>query len=70
MFVIGTEVVERHFKTHVGHKGIKATRTQFAAGVEFIDENGGGPGYGCKRLEERSSANKLVRACRLRRQFC
>ena len=28
MFVIGTELVERHFKTHVGHKGIKATRTQ------------------------------------------
>ena len=31
MFVIGTEVVERHFKTHVGHKGIKATRTQYNA---------------------------------------
>ena len=29
MFVIGTEVAERHFKTHAGHKGIKATRTQY-----------------------------------------
>ncbi len=31
MFVIGTEVVERYFRTHAGHKGIKAARTQYNA---------------------------------------
>ena len=31
MFVIGTEIAERHFKTQIGHKGIKATRTQYGA---------------------------------------
>jgi hypothetical protein len=31
------------------------------AGVEFIDENGGGPGVRLQSLEEKSSANKLVR---------
>jgi mRNA interferase HigB len=36
MFVIGTEVVERHFKTHVGHKGIKATRTQYHAWLAIV----------------------------------
>jgi mRNA-degrading endonuclease HigB of HigAB toxin-antitoxin module len=37
MFVIGTEVVElRHFKTHVGHKGIKATRTQYDAWLAIV----------------------------------
>ncbi len=36
MFVIGTEVVERHFKTHVGHKGIKATRTQYNAWLAIV----------------------------------
>jgi mRNA interferase HigB len=35
-FVIGTEVVERHFKTHVGHKGIKATRTQYNAWLAIV----------------------------------
>jgi mRNA interferase HigB len=34
--VIGTEVVERHFKTHVGHKGIKATRTQYNAWLAIV----------------------------------
>ena len=36
MFVIGAEVVERHFKTHVGHKGIKATRTQYHAWLAIV----------------------------------
>ena len=36
MFVIGTEVVERHFNTHVGHKGIKATRTQYNAWLAIV----------------------------------
>jgi mRNA interferase HigB len=36
MFVIGTEVVERHFRAHVGHKGIKATRTQYNAWLAIV----------------------------------
>jgi mRNA interferase HigB len=31
MFVIGTEVVERYLRTHAGHQGTKAARTQFNA---------------------------------------
>jgi mRNA interferase HigB len=31
MIVIGTEVVERYFANHSGHKGIKAARTQYDA---------------------------------------
>jgi mRNA interferase HigB len=31
MFVIGTEVVERYFRVHAGHKGIRAARTQYHA---------------------------------------
>jgi mRNA interferase HigB len=29
MFVIGTEVVERYFRDHAGHKGTRAARVQF-----------------------------------------
>ena len=36
MFVIGTEVVEHYFKTHAGHKGIKATRTQYDAWLAIV----------------------------------
>jgi mRNA interferase HigB len=36
MFVIGTEVVEHHFKTRAGHKGIKATRTQYNAWLAIV----------------------------------
>jgi mRNA interferase HigB len=36
MLVIGAEVVERHFMTHVGHKGIKATRTQYHAWLAIV----------------------------------
>ena len=36
MFVIGTDVVERSFKTHAGHKGIKATRTQYNAWLAIV----------------------------------
>ena len=31
MIVIGTEIVERYFANHSGHKGIKAARTQYDA---------------------------------------
>ena len=31
MFVIGTEIVESYFKARIGHKGIKAARTQYDA---------------------------------------
>jgi mRNA interferase HigB len=37
MLVIGTEVVERYFKAHVGHKGIKAARTQYDAWLAIAD---------------------------------
>jgi mRNA interferase HigB len=37
MFVIGTEVVERYLKTHVGHKGIQATRTLYNAWLAIVD---------------------------------
>lgn len=36
MIVVGTEVVERHFRAHVGHKGIKATRTQYNAWLAIV----------------------------------
>ncbi len=31
MLVIGTDVVERYFSAHAGHKGIKAARAQYEA---------------------------------------
>jgi mRNA interferase HigB len=31
MLVIGTDIVEHYFRTHAGHKGIKAARTQYNA---------------------------------------
>ena len=31
MIVIGTEVVERYFRAHSGHKGIRAARAQYDA---------------------------------------
>jgi mRNA interferase HigB len=36
MFVIGTELVERHFRAHVGHKGTKAARTQYNAWLAIV----------------------------------
>jgi len=36
MFVIGTDVVARYFKTHAGHKGINATRTQYYAWLAIV----------------------------------
>jgi mRNA interferase HigB len=36
MFVIGTDVVERYFKTHAGHKEINATRTQYYAWLAIV----------------------------------
>jgi len=29
MILVGTEVVERYFATHTGHKGIRAARSQY-----------------------------------------
>jgi mRNA interferase HigB len=37
MIVIGTEVVERYFATHAGHKGIKAARSQYEAWLDIVD---------------------------------
>jgi mRNA interferase HigB len=34
--VIGTDVVERYFKTHAGHKGSNATRTQYYAWLAIV----------------------------------
>ena len=36
MLVIGTELVERYFKTHAGHEGIKAARRQFDAWLAMV----------------------------------
>jgi mRNA interferase HigB len=37
MVVVGTDVVERYFATRVGHKGIKAARTQYDAWREIAE---------------------------------
>jgi mRNA interferase HigB len=37
MFVIGTELVERYFTSHAGHKGAKAARTQFSAWLAIAE---------------------------------
>ena len=36
MIVIGTDVVERYFADHAGHKGIKAARSQYDAWLEIV----------------------------------
>ena len=36
MFVIGTELVERHLRARAGHKGIIATRTQYNAWLAIV----------------------------------
>jgi len=35
MIVIGTDIVERYFADHAGHKGIKAARAQYQAWLEI-----------------------------------
>jgi mRNA interferase HigB len=35
MIVIGTDVVERYFAHHAGHKGIKSARAQYAAWLDI-----------------------------------
>jgi len=35
MIVIGTNVAERYFADHAGHKGIKAARSQYDAWLEI-----------------------------------
>jgi mRNA interferase HigB len=35
MIVIGTEIVERYFAIHAGHKGIKAARAQYRAWLDI-----------------------------------
>ena len=37
MLVIGTDVVERYFRSRVGHKGIKAARTQYQAWLAVVE---------------------------------
>jgi mRNA interferase HigB len=36
MLVIGSEIVERHVRAHVGHEGIKAARTQYNAWLAVV----------------------------------
>jgi mRNA interferase HigB len=36
MFVIGSQLVEGYLKAHAGHKGIKATRTQYNAWLAIV----------------------------------
>ena len=37
MIVIGTDVVEADFKSHAGHKGIKAARSQYDAWLAIAE---------------------------------
>jgi mRNA interferase HigB len=37
MLVIGSEIVERHFRTHAGHKGTKAARSQYDAWLAIAE---------------------------------
>jgi mRNA interferase HigB len=36
MIVIGTDVVETYLADHVGHKGIKAARSQYQAWLDIV----------------------------------
>jgi mRNA interferase HigB len=36
MIVIGTDVVEAYFADHIGHKGIKVARSQYAAWLHIV----------------------------------
>jgi mRNA interferase HigB len=36
MIVIGTEVVERYFADHAGHKGVRAARSQYEAWLAVV----------------------------------
>jgi mRNA interferase HigB len=36
MIVIGTGLVESYFANHVGHKGIKAARSQYQAWIDIV----------------------------------
>jgi mRNA interferase HigB len=36
MIVIGTGLVEGYFAKHVGHKGIKAARSQYEAWIDIV----------------------------------
>jgi mRNA interferase HigB len=37
MIVVGTDVVERYFAAHVGHRGIKAARSQYDAWRSILE---------------------------------
>jgi mRNA interferase HigB len=39
MIVIGTEVVERYFRAHTGHKGIRAARGQYDAWLSIASRS-------------------------------
>ena len=36
MIVTGADVVERYFTAHVGHRGIKAARSQYNAWLDIV----------------------------------
>lgn len=36
MIVIGTDVIEKYFADHAGHKGIKAARSQYEAWLDIV----------------------------------
>jgi mRNA interferase HigB len=62
MIIIGTEVVERYFARHAGHKGIRAARAQYdvwlaiARGTEWRNPEG------VKRSHPKASILKSGRA--------
>ena len=37
MIVVGTDVVENYLAGHIGHKGIKAARSQYDAWLDIVD---------------------------------
>jgi mRNA interferase HigB len=38
MIVVGTEIAERYFAAHSGHKGIRATRSQYDVWLALADQ--------------------------------
>lgn len=40
MIIIGTDIVERYFAKHAGHRGIKAAREQYDAWRTIVEKSG------------------------------
>jgi len=38
MIVVGTSLVERHFQTHAGHKGLKAAKAQYESWLSIVKQ--------------------------------